>query len=216
MSSKSDWGGVMASHGAGKKKSKRPSLGVQLIAVVALAGLAFGGAFAVSQFGGYDAAPPKTLDLAQPTIPSPSATPNASRGLGRFNAQGHVIPAPGGSGRPSNITNPVAWQYDPESDQHWHEEHWHWHDGKPPAPERRGTPGIGTATSTDGIGARGPDGSVIPTPGGSGRPSKITHPTPWQYDPESNQHWHEPHWHWHDGPPPPESERGAASALPIE
>ncbi len=201
----------MATSGSGKKKSKRPPLVVQVLAVLTLGGLAFGLGLAATMDRSADPPAPPTLDPLNPPIPA-STTSN----LGRYDENGHVIPAPGGSGRPSNITNPEPWEYDPESDQHWHQEHWHWHDGPPPPPERRGTPGLGTATSSDGIGARRADGSVIPTPGGSGRPSRITHPTPWQYDPESNQHWHEPHWHWHDGPAPPPEQRGAAGALPIE
>ncbi len=87
----------------------------------------------------------------------------------------------------SGILNPKPYQYDPVTDRYWHPQpgNAHWHPGQPPAD-------AGTA--------RSPTRSVI---SGSTSPDPdIVNPTPWQYDPATNKHWHVDHGHWHDGPAP--------------
>jgi hypothetical protein len=90
----------------------------------------------------------------------------------------------------SGISNPRAYQYDPVNNQYWDPRpgHVHWHPGQPPANVATGTPALGGTT-------------IINSGLASGDPD-IANPTPWQYDPATNKHWHPDHGHWHNGPVP--------------
>lgn len=41
-------------------------------------------------------------------------------------------------------------------------------------------------------------------------------PDPWEYNPDTNQHWDPTHGHWHDGPPPAGAGGGAQTPPPGE
>jgi len=126
---------------------------------------------------------------------------------------------------------PEAWEYDPVANRHWHPDHAHWHPGPPPsvfgdgvepppyipnpqpwqydeATDRHFDPGHGHWHS--GPPPEGVDANTLVSPVRSDRvdpPPGITNPTPWQYDPVTDRHYHTPHQHWHAGPPPPPDQR---------
>ncbi len=85
---------------------------------------------------------------------------------------------------------PTAWQYDPEKDRYWSPEHGHWYPGPPPVEP------IDFFADTN-----------PPAATGAGTGASGTTPAPWQYDPQTNRHWHRQHGHWHNGRPPPQSQR---------
>ena len=88
----------------------------------------------------------------------------------------------------SGIRNPQPYQYDPLTDRYWHPQpgNAHWHAGQPPA-------NAGTATLIK---------PTIISSGSTSRDPNIVNPTPWQYDPATNKHWHAEQSHWDNGPPP--------------
>lgn len=125
------------------------------------------------------------LSVSLPEKPAP-ATPTPSA----------TIPPLAGS---TGIQNPKPYQYDPVTNRHWDPNHGHWHPGQPPANVASGSSRPNT-TLTPGT---GPPPVNLPS---TGTPN-IANPTPWQYDPVTNKHWHPDHGHWHDGQPPAEGNR---------
>ncbi|MCH7870940.1 MAG: SEC-C domain-containing protein [Planctomycetes bacterium] len=98
--------------------------------------------------------------------------------------------ASGPAAASASIQTPIAWQYDPATDRHWDPQHGHWHDGPPPPRP------IDFFANTN-----------PPAAAGAGTAVSGATPAAWEYDPQTNRHWHPQHGHWHDGQPPPESQR---------
>ncbi len=108
-----------------------------------------------------------------------------------INANGGKSDGTSRPGAPSaSSQTPTAWQYDPETDRHWDPQHGHWHPGPPPVEP------IDFFADTN-----------PPAATGAGTGASGTTPAPWQYDPQTNRHWHAQHGHWHDGRPPAEAQR---------
>jgi hypothetical protein len=102
----------------------------------------------------------------------------------------------------ANIPNPEPWQFDPETNRHFDPGHKHWHQGPAP-PEDQRTASSTTATTT----------TTTTTPAGTN--PDIPNPTPYQYDPVTNQYWDPGHAHWHRGTPPADQAEGGAATEAI-
>lgn len=105
--------------------------------------------------------------------------------------------------KPSTITNPQPWQYDPATDQHWHPQHNHWHSGPPP---NQNTAGTNALTSAQ------PPGFTLSS---SGTTQPGVTAAAWEYDAENDQYWHPGHNHWHPGLPPANPPTTTAPGTPL-
>jgi hypothetical protein len=182
---------------ADEQRAKRPLITPRFVTVVVLIVVA-GGALATLMVSMSDRERPVSPAATPPGAVTPEPwqyDPITNRHWHAEHGHWHAGRPPagatsgalvGGDGvaGPPGITNPTPWQYDAATNRHYDPGHQHWHSGPPPADI---------------------DKSALVSPVGSDRvpaPPGIVNPTPWQYDPGTDRHYHPGHQHWHSGPPP--------------